>query len=101
MCIRDRFQFSGVSDVIDSTCNFLSALTSIPQTILFGRSPAGMNATGDADLELSLIHILRRGAIGWVCVTPKKGFHSLPQRGARHPNKVIKVRSDTVKPCFR
>lgn len=24
------FQFSGVSDVIDSTCNFLSALTSIP-----------------------------------------------------------------------
>ena len=46
-----QFQFSGVSDVIDSTCNFLSALTSIPQTILFGRSPAGMNVTGDADLE--------------------------------------------------
>ena len=46
-----QFQFSGVSDVNDSTCNFLSALTSIPQTILFGRSPAGMNATGDADLE--------------------------------------------------
>lgn len=45
------FQFAGVSDVIDSTCNFLSALTSIPQTILFGRSPAGMNSTGDADLE--------------------------------------------------
>ena len=46
-----QFQFSGVSDVIDSTCNFLSALTSIPQTILFGRSPAGMNSTGEADLE--------------------------------------------------
>ena len=46
-----QFQFSGVSDVIDSTCNFLSALTSIPQTILFGRSPAGMNATGDDYLE--------------------------------------------------
>lgn len=45
------FQFSGVSDVIDSACNYLSALTSIPQTILFGRSPAGMNSTGDADLE--------------------------------------------------
>lgn len=43
--------FSGVKDVIDSTCNMLSALTSIPQTILFGRSPAGMNATGDSDLE--------------------------------------------------
>ena len=45
------FQFSGVKDVIDATCNMLSALTSIPQTILFGRSPAGMNATGDSDFE--------------------------------------------------
>lgn len=42
---------SGVKDVIDSTCNMLSAVTNIPQTILFGRSPAGMNATGDSDLE--------------------------------------------------
>lgn len=45
------FQFSGVKDVIDATCNMLSALTNIPQTKLFGRSPAGMNATGDGDLE--------------------------------------------------
>jgi len=45
------FQFSGVKDVIDATCNMLSALTNVPQTILFGRSPAGMNATGDSDFE--------------------------------------------------
>lgn len=45
------FQFSGVKDVIDATCNMLSALTNIPQTILFGRSSAGMNATGDSDFE--------------------------------------------------
>lgn len=45
------FQFSGVKDVIDTTCNMLSALTNIPQTILFGRSPAGMNATGTSDFE--------------------------------------------------
>lgn len=44
-------QMSGVKDVIDSTCNMLSAVTNIPQTILFGRSPAGMNATGDSDME--------------------------------------------------
>ena len=43
--------FSGVKDIIDSTCNMLSAVTGIPQTVLFGRSPAGMNATGDGDLE--------------------------------------------------
>ena len=39
------------SIAIDATCNMLSALTNIPQTILFGRSPAGMNATGDSDFE--------------------------------------------------
>ena len=42
---------AGVKDVIDTTCNMLSAVTNIPQTILFGRSPAGMNATGESDLE--------------------------------------------------
>lgn len=46
-----QFSFTGVSEVIDSTCNYLSALTNIPQTILFGRSPAGMSATGQSDLE--------------------------------------------------
>ena len=45
------FQFSGVKDVIESTCNMLSALTNIPQTLLFGRSPSGMDATGISDLE--------------------------------------------------
>lgn len=45
------FSYTGVSDVINTTCNYLSALTNIPQTILFGRSPAGMNSTGAADLE--------------------------------------------------
>lgn len=42
---------SGVKEIIDSTCNMLSAVTNIPQTILFGRSPAGMNSTGDSDFE--------------------------------------------------
>lgn len=42
---------SGVKDIIDSTCNLLSALSNIPQTILFGRSPAGENSTGEGDLE--------------------------------------------------
>ena len=45
------FSYAGVKDVIDTTCNFLSAVTSIPQTVLFGRSPAGMNATGQGDME--------------------------------------------------
>ena len=43
--------FSGVKDIIDATCNMLSAVTKIPQTKLFGRSPAGENSTGKSDME--------------------------------------------------
>ena len=43
--------FSGVKDIIDSTCNMLSSVTNIPQTKLFGRSPAGENSTGKSDME--------------------------------------------------
>ena len=42
---------AGVKEVVDSTCNMLSAVTNIPQTILFGRSPAGQNSTGESDFE--------------------------------------------------
>lgn len=45
------FTLSGVKDILDGTCNMLSAVTQIPQTVLFGRSPAGENATGDSDME--------------------------------------------------
>ena len=45
------FQLSGASEILESTYSLLSAVTCIPQTILFGRSPAGENATGESDLE--------------------------------------------------
>lgn len=47
----ESLTMSGVKDVLDSTCNMLSAVTDIPQTILFGRSPSGMNSTGESDME--------------------------------------------------
>ncbi|MCD8295540.1 MAG: DUF1073 domain-containing protein [Clostridia bacterium] len=47
----ETFSYTGVSDIINITCNMLSAITNIPQTILFGRSPSGMDATGHSDLE--------------------------------------------------
>jgi len=43
--------FSGIPDSIDRLMYLLSAVTGIPVTLLFGRSPAGMNATGDADIR--------------------------------------------------
>lgn len=54
-----NMQLSGVKDVIDMTCNMLSAVTNIPQTILFGRSPAGENSTGTSDLENYYNHVER------------------------------------------
>lgn len=42
---------TGVDEIIDKACQMLSAITSIPQTILWGRSPAGENATGESDFE--------------------------------------------------
>ncbi|MCL2015538.1 MAG: DUF1073 domain-containing protein [Defluviitaleaceae bacterium] len=42
---------AGLKEATEATCNMLSAVTNIPQTVLFGRSPAGMSATGDSDLE--------------------------------------------------
>lgn len=47
----ENMNLSGVKDILESSCNMLSALTNIPQTILFGRSPAGQNSTGESDLE--------------------------------------------------
>lgn len=42
-------QFAGVSDILDRSMMWTAAAAEIPVTLLFGRSAAGMNATGDAD----------------------------------------------------
>lgn len=45
------FQFSGIADVVSASCNYLSALSHIPQTILFGQSVGGMSSTDDTSME--------------------------------------------------
>ncbi len=45
------FQFSGITDVVSASCNMLSAITSIPQTILFGQGVGGMSSTDDTSME--------------------------------------------------
>lgn len=46
-----QYNFAGLKDVYDSMCLDLAGATRIPVTKLFGRSPAGMNATGESDLQ--------------------------------------------------
>lgn len=41
----------GLSDLLDRFMLSVSSVTGIPVTLLFGRSPAGLNATGDSDVR--------------------------------------------------
>lgn len=42
---------SGVSEILDRFMLAVSSVTGIPITLLFGRAPAGLNATGDSDIR--------------------------------------------------
>ncbi len=42
---------TGVAELIDRFMLSVSSVTGIPLTLLFGRAPAGLNATGDADIR--------------------------------------------------
>ena len=46
-----QYTFSGLADVNEAMCLGLSGASRIPMTKLFGRAPAGMNATGESDLQ--------------------------------------------------
>lgn len=45
-----QYTFTGLGDVYEAMCLDLSGASRIPMTKLFGRSPAGLNATGESDL---------------------------------------------------
>ncbi len=46
---RDAVNTAGIPDIMDRFMMSLSAVCEIPVTRLFGRSPAGQNATGESD----------------------------------------------------
>lgn len=48
---NNELSFTGVSQVLDALMLRLSAALEIPVTILMGRSPAGLNATGESDFR--------------------------------------------------
>ena len=45
-----QYTFAGLQEVYESMCLNLCGASHYPMTKLFGRSPAGMNATGESDL---------------------------------------------------
>lgn len=44
-----QYSFSGLPEVMDTAMMDMAGATGIPVTRLFGRSPAGMNSTGESD----------------------------------------------------
>lgn len=44
-------QLAGIADIVDRFMLALSAVSGIPVSLLFGRAPAGLNATGDNDVR--------------------------------------------------
>lgn len=47
-----QYTFSGISDVYKTFMSDISGASEIPATKLFGRSPEGMNSTGESDLTI-------------------------------------------------
>lgn len=47
---RNAFSFSGIKDIVEIQHALIAAASDIPITRLLGRSPAGMNATGESDM---------------------------------------------------
>lgn len=47
-----QYSFSGLPEVMDSAMMDMAGATCIPVTRLFGRSPAGMNSTGESDEKM-------------------------------------------------
>ena len=47
----EQYTFAGLADVYDRVMMDVAGAARIPVTKLFGRSPAGMNATGEADTD--------------------------------------------------
>lgn len=47
-----QYGFGGLPEVLDGAMLDVSGATAIPATRLFGRSPAGMNATGESDEKI-------------------------------------------------
>lgn len=49
---KQASSISGLDNLIDRFCVALCAVTGIPYTLLMGKSPAGLQATGDADMRI-------------------------------------------------
>jgi hypothetical protein len=108
---RDYSTVAGLPELIDRFMLNLSGATGIPVTRLFGRSPAGLNATGENDLRnyYDLVEATQRNRlapalrrlIDLVCAwkgvkkVPEFTFNSLYQLSEEEKSKIGKTDMET------
>ena len=114
-----QYSFSGLPEVMDSAMMDMAGATSIPVTRLFGRSPAGMNSTGESDEKMyrqtleqersvhidpaleRLIPIVCRSAIGYFPAGCKFKYPSLVEMSPEQKAQIIDQRSQTMERLFQ
>jgi len=108
---RDYSTVAGLPELIDRSMLGLSGTTGIPVTRLFGRSPAGLNATGENDLRnyYDLVEATQknrlappiRRTVDLICAwkgikkVPEFTFNSLYQLSEEEKSKIAKTDMET------
>lgn len=111
-----QYAFSGLPEVLEGAMLDVSGSTSIPATRLFGRSPAGMNATGESDEKMyrstleqqrathiipileKLCPVVCKSALGGV---PSGAEFKLPPLEEMSPNEKAEVIDKRLQPLER
>ena len=114
-----QYSFSGLPEVMDSAMMDMSGATRIPATRLFGRSPAGMNSTGESDEKMyrqtleqeravhivpvleKLIPIVCHSAIGMFPAGAKFKFPPLIELTVDQKAQIVDQRSTALERLFQ
>lgn len=114
-----QYSFAGLQEVYECMCMNLCAASHYPMTKLFGRSPAGMNATGESDLRnyydyvdtlreaklrpvlQKLLPVMTMSAFGRVPDDMNIVFPPLWTPTAKETAEIAKTRTDTVVAGFQ
>ena len=113
-----QYSFAGLQDVYESMCMNLCGASHYPMTKLFGRSPAGMNATGESDLRnyydyvdsqresklrpvlQKLLPVMAMSAWGFVPEDMDFTFPPLWTPTAKEVAEIAKLKSETIAAAY-
>lgn len=108
------YAFGGISDVYELFMLDVAGAAEIPATRLFGRAPAGMNATGEGDLRNyydsvrekqqsvlrpvleKLAPVVCMSALGYVPDELDFDFHPVRDESERERAEIARIRTETI-----